>query len=210
MRQRIVLLASVLVLVLGFALPSAQALQAPDPRALINDLVSQAIATIKDKQVSEQVRETKFRKLLERDFDIPRISRFVLGRYWRLASPADRQKFLSLFKNWVVSTYAARFQNYSGQRIKVTGTRRESSTSTVVLSQFINTNGAPPAKIEWHVLKEPDGGYKVVDVSVEGVSMALTQRDQIAAVADRNGGTIEGLNKALKARLSGKNTTAAK
>ncbi len=210
MRQRIALFASVIVLILGFALPNAQALQAPDPRALIDNLVSQAISTIKDKQLSERVRETKFRSLLEAGFDIPRISRFVLGRYWRSASPADRKKFLSLFKDWIVSTYAARFQNYSGQTIKVTGTRQESRTSTVVLSQFINTNGAPPAKVEWHVLKEPDGKYKVVDVSVEGVSMALTQRDEIAAVADRNGGTIQGLNKALEARLSGQNTAAAK
>jgi phospholipid transport system substrate-binding protein len=80
----------------------------------------------------------------------------------------------------------------------------------VVTSQFTSTNGAPPVKLEWHVRKQADGSFKIVDVSVEGISMALTQRDEIASVADRNGGSAEGLNHTLEASLAGRNTTAAK
>lgn len=72
---------------------------------------------------------------------------------------------------------------------------------TVVLSQFVSPSGKPPAKVEWHVRKGADSDYKIVDVSVEGVSMALTQRDEIAAVADRSGGTIEALNQALQQKI---------
>ncbi len=210
MRERLIMFVSVVVLAFGLAAPSAQALQAGDPSSLITNLVSEAIANIKQQQTSEGTRAAKFRELLEAGFDIPRISRFVLGRYWKTASDAQRQKFTALFEDWIVRTYSARFSDYSGQTIKVTGTRPESDIGTVVLSQFINPNAAQPAKVEWHVRKEGDGAYKVVDVAVEGVSMALTQRDEIAAVADRNGGTADGLNKALEERLASNDRAAPK
>jgi phospholipid transport system substrate-binding protein len=200
---------SAAVLALTLFSGDARAMPAADPSTLINQLVSQAIVIITDKQASEPDRETKFRTLLQAGFDIPRISRCVLGRYWAGASDQQRQQFGQLFEDWIVRTYAAQLSNYSGETIQVTGTRPESDTSTVVVSQFISPNGAPPAKVEWHVRKNADNDYDVVDVSVEGVSMALTQRDEIAAVADRSGGTIESLNGALQQKINGAATTAA-
>ena len=210
MRARRLFILPAVALTLAFAPPRAQALDANDPSGLINNLVNQAIANIKDQQAGEADREAKFRALLEAGFDIPRISRFVLGRYWNAATDDQRQHFAGLFEDWVVRTYAMRFKDYSGQTIRVTGERPESETSTVVISQFTSPNGSPPAKVEWHVRKQNDGGFKVIDVSVEGISMALTERDEIAAVADRNGGTAAGLNQALETSIAGQNTTAAK
>lgn len=210
MRLRTTLSFSIIALVLAFSPPSARALQASDPSGLVNSLVGEAIANIQDRQAAPPDREMKFRALLESGFDIPRISRFVLGRYWNAASDEQRQHFVGLFEEWVVRTYSARFKEYSGETIRVTGTRAESDITTVVASQFSSPNGAPPIKVEWHVRKQADGTYKVVDVSVEGISMAVTQRDEIAAVADRNGGTPESLNKALEASLAGNTTAAAK
>jgi phospholipid transport system substrate-binding protein len=199
------------VAALAFALfaSDARAMQAADPSTLINQLVTQAVGIITDKQASEQDREAKFRDLLQSGFDIPRISRFVLGHYWNGATDPQRQRFGQLFEDWIVRTYAAQLTNYSGETIQVTGTRPESETSTVVVSQFVSPNGAPPAKVEWVVRKNGDNDYEVVDVSVEGVSMALTQRDEIAAVADRSGGTVDSLNQAMQQKITGAATTAA-
>ncbi len=210
MRLRRTLSLPIVALALALSLPSARALQANDPSTLINTLVSDAIANITDRKEADSDRETKFRSLLEAGFDIPRISRFVLGRYWNAANDEQRQHFAVLFEDWVVRTYSARFKEYSGQAIRVIGARAESDANAVVTSQFTSPNGAPPAKVEWHVRKQTDGNFKIVDVSVEGISMALTQRDEIAAVADRSGGTAEGLNHALEARLVGTSTTASK
>jgi phospholipid transport system substrate-binding protein len=185
----------------------ARAMQAADPSTLVSQLVNQAISIIVDKQAPD--REAKFRDLLQTGFDIPRISRFVLGRYWNGASDVQRQQFTKLFEDWIVRTYSSRFGDYSGETIQVTGTRPESDTTTVVLSQFVSPSGAPPAKVEWHVRKNSDNDFEIVDVSVEGVSMALTQRDEIAAVADRSGGSVEGLNQALQQKISSVATTSS-
>lgn len=201
MRFRFPALFSAIVLALALVCGQARAMQAADPAALINQLVTQAIDLIVAKGQTEDQRETKFRSLLQTGFDIPRISRFVLGRYWNVANDDQRKEFSQLFEEWIVRTYSARFSQYSGEKIQVIGTRSEGPTTTVVVSQFVSPTGAPPAKVEWVVRKNSDTDYSIVDVSVEGVSMALTQRDEIAAVADRNGSTVDGLNHAMQEKI---------
>jgi phospholipid transport system substrate-binding protein len=203
MRVRFPALFSAAALALAMLCGQARAMQAADPSALISQLVGQAINVIVDKNGTEDQREAKFRSLLQTGFDIPRISRFVLGRYWSAATDDQRKEFSQLFEDWIVRTYTARFGQYSGEKIQVTATRSEGPTTTVVSSQFVSPTGAPPAKVEWVVRKSGDNDYTVVDVSVEGVSMALTQRDEIAAVADRNGGTVDGLNHAMQDKIKG-------
>ncbi|HEX4191598.1 MAG TPA: ABC transporter substrate-binding protein [Stellaceae bacterium] len=203
MKLRLPAFFSAAVLAITLLSGNAQAMQAADPSTFINQLVTQAIDVIVDKNETADQREEKFRTLLQDGFDIPRISRFVLGRYWNAATDDQRKQFSQLFEEWIVRTYSARFGQYTGEKIQVTGTRSEAPTTTVVTSQFVSPTGAPPAKVEWVVRKNGDNNYAVVDVSVEGVSMALTQRDEIAAVADRNGGTIDGLNKAMQDKIKG-------
>ena len=203
MRPRLPALFSAAALALTLFCAPAHAMQAADPSALISQLVNQAINVIVDKNSTENLREQKFRSLLQTGFDIPRISRFVLGRYWNVANDDQRKLFSELFEDWIVRTYAARFGQYSGEKIQVIGTRSEGPTTTVVVSQFVSPSGGPPAKVEWVVRKASDDNFSVVDVSVEGVSMALTQRDEIAAVADRNGGTVDGLNHAMREKIRG-------
>jgi phospholipid transport system substrate-binding protein len=210
MRFRFRAFFSAAALALTLLCGNAHAMQAADPSALISQLVSQAINVIVDKNETEDQREAKFRSLLQDGFDIPRISRFVLGRYWNGATEDQRKQFSQLFEDWIVRTYAARFGQYSGEKIQVTGTRSEGPSTTVVVSQFVSPTGAPPAKVEWVVRKSGDNNFTVVDVSVEGVSMALTQRDEIAAVADRNGGTVDGLNRAMQDKIKGAAAAAGK
>jgi len=208
MRHRFSSLFSAVALALTLICGQAHAMQAGDPSALINQLVGQAINVIVDKNSTQAVREQKFRTLLQTGFDIPRISRFVLGRYWNAANDDQRKQFSELFEDWIVRTYAARFGQYTGEKIQLVGTRNEGPTTTVVVSQFVSPSGAPPAKVEWVVRKTGDNNYTVVDVSIEGVSMALTQRDEIAAVADRNGGTVDGLNRAMQDKIKSAPTAA--
>ncbi|MDE1969380.1 MAG: ABC transporter substrate-binding protein [Alphaproteobacteria bacterium] len=171
-----------------------------DPAAFVDGLVQEALTILRNPQMPDAQREVRFNTLLRSGFDIPRIARFVLGRYWVSASDQERAQFGELFAQWVVRTYSARFKSYSGEIIKVTGARAESPTSYVVSSQLIHTNGAPPTTIYWHVNKSGDD-LKIIDVEVEGVSMALTEREEIASVIQRDGGTVTGLNQQLQQRL---------
>jgi phospholipid transport system substrate-binding protein len=191
------------------ALPSpAPATTAADPGAFVNELVNAALKMLDDKKLSEPERQAKFRQILDTDFDMPRISKFVLGRYWTEASDPDKQQFQKLFEDYVVRSYSQRFSEYSGEQVKVVGSRPESETSTLVQSQILRASGAPPAKVDWRVRKD-DRGFKIVDVDVEGVSMVLTQREEFSSVIQRAGGSVAGLNKTLQEKLASGDTSLA-
>ena len=168
---------------------------------MVNGLVQQALALMRNKQLDDNMRNQQFEAMLDQNFDIPRISRFVLGRYWIMADAQDINTFNNLFEQWVVRTYSQRFKDYKGETINVTGARPESDTSFVVQSQLIHPDGSPPADIDWHVNKEPDG-FKILDIEVEGVSMALTEREEFSSVIQRNGGSVASLNQAMQQKLA--------
>jgi phospholipid transport system substrate-binding protein len=191
-----------------FVVP-AKAAAPSDAASFINDLINKALKTLDNKQLSNEDRDKTFRDLLDTDFDMPRISRFVLGPYWREASDQDKQQFQKLFEDYVVRSYSRSFSEYSGEQMKVTGSRPESETSTLVQSQVVRQNG-PPAKVDWRVRKDKeDNNFKIVDVDVEGVSMVLTQREEFSSVIQRSGGTVAGLNKELQQKLAQGDTSLA-
>ena len=136
-------------------------------------------------------RQAQFRELFHKDFDTPGIARFVLGRYWRTASPEEKQEFLKIFDDYVVYVYTARLSDFEGEQFKITGTRPDQDS--MLVSTDVITPGAPePLKVDWRLVND-DGTYKISDVIVAGVSMLVTQRSEFASVIQRHGGQIQGL-----------------
>ncbi|HZB93960.1 MAG TPA: ABC transporter substrate-binding protein [Stellaceae bacterium] len=196
-----------MILIVGLGLGSsgvaAAAPEAPaaSPSGFISGLVNAAFAKIADKQLSASERAKGLRQILDQDFDMPLISRFVLGRYWKEASEADRQRFIGLFEDYVVRSYAQPFsQYYSGETVKVTGARPEGETTTLVQSEVMDGDGGTGAKLDWRVRKD-EGGFKIVDVAFEGVSLLITQREQFSAVIERVGGLAR-LNQELAQKFA--------
>ncbi len=175
---------------------SAQVRAADDAAGFISDLGQRTVQILAGK-ASENEREAKFRAIFEEGFDILAISRFVLGGYWRTASEAQREDFITLFEAYVIRAYAVRFNDYGGEQLKVTVARAEDEDSSMVQSTIARPSGAPPIKVDWRVSKTARG-FKITDVVVEGVSMAVTQRQEFASVIQRNGGQIDALLKLLR------------
>jgi phospholipid transport system substrate-binding protein len=189
------------VLAIGIAV--ARAAPAHDAAALVDALVREGLQTLNDKQLTARARQERFSSILENDFDLPRIGRFTAGRYWNAASEADRQQFAKVFESWVIITYSDRFSGYSGEGVKVTGSRLETETTVTVSSQLIRSSGGAPVKVDWRVRRDRADDYRVIDVAVEGVSMLVTQREEFASVIQKNGGTLAGLTRALEQKVAG-------
>ena len=97
---------------------------AQDARAFVATLGEQAIQVL-GPNASPAQRLARFRELFHDDFDIPGIGQFVLGRYWRTATPQQQQDFLGLFQEYLVRAYSARLSEYAGEPFRVTGSRPE-------------------------------------------------------------------------------------
>lgn len=164
----------------------------------IRDLGNTAIRELAPNDISPAQREAKFRELLQANFDLPRITRFVLGRYARRVSGTELKEFESLYEDIAVLTYAQMFASYSGHIFTVNKQLGAPGDKYVmVVSELKEANGAPAARLDWQVLVAKSS-YSVVDIRVEGVSMAIAQRDEYTAFLDKNGGDMSALLKQLK------------
>src|SRR2546426_8119433 len=140
-------LTAALILVVGAV--SAAVLAAADPAAVINNLGNRALEVL-GKNATPAQRAARFQELFREDFDVPGIARFVLGRYWKTATPEQQQEFIKLFEDYIALVYSAQLAAYSGETLKVTGSR-PGPEGAIVASEIVRPTGAPPIKVEWHL-----------------------------------------------------------
>ena len=191
-----VIAAAVLVSAIG-----GQRAGAGDEPALtfIQDLGDRAIKVLQDKaNTSFEEREAAFREVMVTGFNIPTVSRFVLGRHWKTASKQQRTDYSAIFVDFIVRVYASRFDSYGGELFEARSLIQDESGDKMVRAQILRPSGGEPIDVDFRV-RERDGVQKVIDVLVEGISMLHTHRVEFASVVNRKG--IDGLLADLRARV---------
>lgn len=181
------------------ALPAVAATSPAEARQFIQNLGDQAVKTLSDKSIPLSQREADIRALLKKNFDLKTIGRFVLSRYWRQATPDQRSEYMNLFTEYVLRTYARRLGAYGNETFKITSSRPLGSRDAIVDTQIQQRSGGQPITAGWRV-RDTDNEYKIIDVVVEGVSMAATQRSEFDSIVQRQG--ISGLIETLRAKVS--------
>lgn len=155
--------------------------------AFLQELGEKAVVDLTDEEISEEERESRFRALFTAGFDTPTISRFVLGAQWRRASDMQRRDFLAVFEDAVVQRFLPMFAEYSGETFSIGQERVDKGKSGhIFVPVTITPLEGEPFRVEWR-LREVDAGYKIIDVLAEGVSLALTLRQEYGAFVKRNG-----------------------
>jgi len=198
-----------LVLVLGFALltagmPLEPALAAGEATTVVIDFGNRALQMLNDPQLSPAERQKRFAALLDQDFDFVKTGRFVLGRYWQSATDQEKQEFAPVFHDYLVQSYSAFFNEFTGTSFKVTGERPEGPGSTMVSTTVIRRYEPTTAKVDGRVSME-GGSPKNTDVSLERISMPPGYRQEFAAVIERSGGGVSGLIAQLRTKTNSAN-----
>ena len=176
------------------------------PDQLVQKITDDVLAAVKsDKQLAAGDRQ-KAVKLAEEKvlpyIDFDQATRLAVGRAWREATPEQRKRLVTEFRNMLVRTYSNAIDAYQGQTLKVLPARgKQDPEETIVRTQFVRAGGQP-LPIDFS-LRKTDQGWKVFDITVEGVSLVLTYRSEFDAVVKQEG--IDGLIK----RLASKNIPAA-
>jgi len=170
----------------------AAAAEPSDPEAFVQTLARTAITTVADRTISETERADRFRTLFLASFDLPEIGRFVLGRHWRAATEPQRQEFQQLFAEFTVLTWSRRFKDYHGETLDVRGALPDNDGGWLVDSR-IRRNQAQPLTVQWRVHPVEGSGWRITDIVVENVSMAVTLRSDFAGAMQENGGHMDAL-----------------
>ena len=183
------------------AAPAQAGVNPDDARVLVDSMASEAISTLSAPDRTDAQIQQKFHAILQSNFDFSGIARFVLGRYWRIATPEEQAEYLKLFGDYIVGIYANRFSQYSGETVSVTGAKPDGEDA--IVSTRINLIRNPqPIAVDWKVTTGADGKPRVADVIIEQVSMSITQRSEFATIIQNNGGKVEALLAQLRARAA--------
>lgn len=166
----------------------------------VTDLGNKAIALLSLKTISEAERVKRMRKLLADGFDGPAISKFVLGVYWRRATPKQRTEFLDLYQTIVAHTYAGLFKKFAGNTFKFLRERSDGSGTSIVYGHITQPDGKP-VPVEFRVNRK-SSNFRAVDIKVAGVSMPLTHRKDYSSVIRSKRGSIEGLLKVMRKKVA--------
>jgi phospholipid transport system substrate-binding protein len=197
-RRRAGGVAMMALLALGLLPPAlANTRVARDAGQFVSSIAQEAIDELASTALDEDERLRRFRRLFAEGFDIPLIARFVLGRYWRQASDAERAEYLKLFDELVVQTYARRFNEFNAARLRVLSVSRPNEDNDVIVAVEGALQGKPPVRMDVRV-RQSAAQFKIIDLSIEGISMAVTQRDEFSSVIQRGGGRIEALLASLR------------
>jgi len=160
----------------------------------VNNLADDVINQVLTADVSRDVKLERFREKFTQALDLKNIGQFVLGVYWRKATDTEKDAFLDAFMDFTTKTWADRFDAYQGQKIVFTGVRNAERNQLYVDSTIQNN---PPVEVIWR-LKQKDDSYRIIDIIIEGVSMAMSYRNEYSAFLQTHDGQVAELTKELQ------------
>ncbi len=193
---------TVLVLGLTGAATNSHAASPDRAKAFIDELGHTAIERLGDTDKPREERIADFRELLHNGFAVPDISRFVLARYWRVASDEERTEFIETLEQILVQRFLPLFEDFDPEDFETVGARSDPNSDNLALvaTDIYDPESGETVRATWRV-RERDGGMQIVDVMAEGVSMAITFRSEFGSVIQRGGGEVQVLIDELQENL---------
>ena len=190
-----------LVLALALTAPAATALL-PTPalaqaaardasaEAFVQTQAQRVISVLSDKSQASADKIRVFRGIVDEVADVPRITSFVLGKYARTITPAQRDRFAKVFRQFAQNVYESRLGDFHGETAKVTGSVVRKPGDVVVNTTISGGKLSQPVQASWRVL---GGGssWKVVDIQVSGIWLAITQQQDFVSTIDNAGGNVD-------------------
>lgn len=147
---------------------------------------AEALITGTAAEISDPVRG---QQAFSDSIDVPAVARFSLGKHARRVSDEDLERFTEAFHGYVAKTFEKHRADFTNSQVEVIGSVDRSPTDSIVETRVMPADGEVMT-VRWRVM-ERDGAWRVVDVEVLGLWLAIEQRAQIGALLDNPGTTID-------------------
>jgi phospholipid transport system substrate-binding protein len=178
--------------------PVARADDLSAAQAMIQSTGNKMISIINSSAGAAQ-KQAAFQQLVFANVDVDGVARFVLGRFWRVATPEQQQAYMQTFRQLLVYAVTGQTSTFQGASFTI-GSASQQPVG-IVVSTTVNVPGKAPATVQW-VVAMVDGQPKIVDIIAEGTSLRLTERNDYAGVISQHGGQIQPLIDAMRNQLA--------
>ena len=162
-----------------------------NPKIFIDELVSDAIGTLSDKNISKSEKKNKIETIALEHVDINALGLYTLGGVRKTLDEETLQRYRGLFERYFLKSLTSRLSEYVDQKFEVIGADQKSETYTIISSRMIKTSSQPEIKINWRVYTKDLTKPLIRDLIVEGLSLAKTQKEEFASILNSNNDDIE-------------------
>jgi phospholipid transport system substrate-binding protein len=190
--KKILILALFISSVNSFAFASFEA-----EEKFVSNFADNAISILSNESLDASQKNIQFTELVMSSIDMNLISKFVLSKYWKLATDDQKKAYLAAFKQYFISSYANKLDQYSGEKVVIVSSN--AAKKFVIVKSNIVRDGTDTLKIEldWRLLTR-DGQTKIIDLSIEGISLIIAQREEFQSFLANNDNSLDALINKLK------------
>jgi phospholipid transport system substrate-binding protein len=163
----------------------------------VSNFADNAISILGNESLDINQKNLQFTDLVMSSIDMNLISKFVLSKYWKIASQEQRDVYIKAFEEYFISSYANKLDQYSGEKIVIVSS--DAAKKFIIVKSNIVRDGADTLKIEldWRLLTR-DGQTKIIDLSIEGISLIVAQREEFQSYLSNNDGDLDALINKLR------------
>ena len=132
---------------------------------MVQNVTKEGIEKIINSNDSAEEKNKVFRTLFTENLDLDFIGKYVLGRYWRTATPAQKKEFIELYKEFNVKTWSQRFDEFKGKEFVFKGTSAANNPNQVFVDTTVPMPEGQPASVKWRV-NDVNGKLKIIDIII--------------------------------------------
>ena len=162
-----------------------------NPKDFVNELVSEAISKLADKNFNKEQKSNFIEKIALENVDIKALGLYTLGELRKSSSKDDISNYQKLFEKYFLKSLTSRLTDYSSSRFEILGEDKKSANYTIVKSKVTPNDGGPEIKIDWRVYTKNPEKPLIRDLIVEGLSLARTQKEEFSSILSSNNNDIQ-------------------
>ena len=168
-----------------------------DPYSFVQETADRASEALNKRQSKEEKMEI-LKTIAKETVDIRGIGFYSLGKHRKNMSDQKKVEYLEIFNKYFLKSFSSRLAEYTDPRIRVDSQKKLSDKYTMVSSTLLATDDKPEVKIDWRVITKDPENPLIIDVIIEGVSLAKVQKEEFNSIIQSNDGDINALLKNLK------------
>ena len=177
-----------------------------NPYKLMNEAAEKTFTRLKNEQPKIKQDPNYLRQVVRQELlpyvQVKYAGALVLGRYYKEATPAQREAYFSAFSDYLTQAYGQALAMYNGQTYQIAPEQPLGDATIIAIRvTIIDPNGRPPVRLDFQWRKNSrTGDWQAFDMIAEGVSMITTKQNEWSDILRTQG--VDGLTQRLKSYAS--------
>ena len=163
-----------------------------EPDIFIQSTVNRASKVLSN-NISKEQKIDELKLIAKDTVFIEKVASYSLGSFRKTLTNEQKKKYLFLFEQYFLKSFSSRLSEWTNPHIDVISKKFINENYSMVSSVLKGTNERPEVKINWRVYTKNSENPLIVDVVIEGLSLARTQKEEFSSILNSNDGDINAL-----------------